>query len=144
MVTHACNTNTQEVKAGGLGVQGHLWLHSMFKASLAYTKPCLNKEKRKGEEEGWSGGGKEKRSDRNGKKKGEAKREQSGERSVLDLVSGTYDLWPLPHLSPGPCSHFQLSQLLTLALRQTLVSSVLSTESLADLQHKANPLVQWQ
>lgn len=31
-----------EVKAEGSGVQGHLWLHSVFKASLGVMKPSHN------------------------------------------------------------------------------------------------------
>lgn len=85
MVTHACNTSTQDVKAGGLGVRGHLWLHSMFKASLAYTKPCLRKERMEGGEEGRSGGGREKRGDRNGKKKGGSKKRAEWRKVCLGL-----------------------------------------------------------
>lgn len=72
----------------------------MFKASLAYTKPCLKKERMKGGEEGWGGGGREKRGDRNGEKKGGAKRAEWRKVCLGLGFWGTYDCWPLPHLSP--------------------------------------------
>lgn len=40
MVIYFCNS--KEVEAGGQGVQGQLWLHNEFQASLGYMKPSLN------------------------------------------------------------------------------------------------------
>ena len=48
MVEHISNLGTQEVKAGGSGVQGQLQLHSKFEASLYYetlSKQTSNKIK---------------------------------------------------------------------------------------------------
>jgi hypothetical protein len=38
MVAHP---RTQEVEAGGSEVQGDPWLHSEFKTSLEYIRPCV-------------------------------------------------------------------------------------------------------
>lgn len=45
MVTHTCNSSTQEVEAAGSGIQGHPWLHSEFESSLGYVKLCLKNKK---------------------------------------------------------------------------------------------------
>lgn len=47
MVVHACNPCTQEAEAGGQAVQGHNWLHSKFKTSLGYVRPCLKQQLQK-------------------------------------------------------------------------------------------------
>lgn len=39
MVVHACNLNTQKVELRGLEIQGQLWLHSKYAASLGYERP---------------------------------------------------------------------------------------------------------
>lgn len=44
MVGHTCNSSTLEVGAEGPAVQGHPWLHSQFKDSLEYMRPCLKKQ----------------------------------------------------------------------------------------------------
>jgi hypothetical protein len=45
---HACNISTQEIEAGGLGVQGQPWLYSEFLASLGDTmKPYKKKSEKK-------------------------------------------------------------------------------------------------
>lgn len=41
MVTHTCNLRTWEVEIGRSWVQSCPQLHSEFKASLGYLKPCL-------------------------------------------------------------------------------------------------------
>lgn len=42
MVAHSHYSSIQEVEAGGLPFQGHSQLHSEFKASLGYLRPCLH------------------------------------------------------------------------------------------------------
>jgi hypothetical protein len=50
MVTHAYNSSTPEAEAGGIQIQGQLWLHRQFQTSLGYrVKPCLKKEENKGQ-----------------------------------------------------------------------------------------------
>ena len=41
MVEHACNTRTQEVKAGTAEIQDHLQLYSEIDTSLGYMRPDL-------------------------------------------------------------------------------------------------------
>lgn len=41
----ACYPSTQQVEAGGLGVQGYPWLSSKFEASLDYVRICLQNQK---------------------------------------------------------------------------------------------------
>lgn len=48
---HACNTSMSEVEAVELGVQSHHWLHSKFKMSTGYMRPCLKKQQVDEEEE---------------------------------------------------------------------------------------------
>ena len=46
-MVHACSPSLSEAEAGRPGIQSHLWLHTVFKASLGYMRPCLrnrNKE----------------------------------------------------------------------------------------------------
>lgn len=40
-VLNTCNPSTQEVQAGGSGVQSQSWLHSEVEASLSYMTHCL-------------------------------------------------------------------------------------------------------
>lgn len=42
-----CNPSTQEVEAGGLGVQGHPCLYNKSEAGLGLTRLCLNKHTEK-------------------------------------------------------------------------------------------------
>lgn len=42
IMTHTNNLSTREVETVGLGVQGHLWLHRKFEASLGSIRHCLN------------------------------------------------------------------------------------------------------
>ena len=39
---HTCNPSIREVDTGGSEVQGHSQLHSEFKVSLGYMKPCIH------------------------------------------------------------------------------------------------------
>ena len=39
---HTCNRSIRDVDIGGSGVQGHSQLHSEFKVSLGYMKPCIH------------------------------------------------------------------------------------------------------
>jgi hypothetical protein len=49
MVVHVCNPSSWEAEAGGLKVQGQLWLHGEFKGSLGYIMRCyLKKTKKEG------------------------------------------------------------------------------------------------
>lgn len=41
VVVHVYNTSSQEVEAGGSGIEGYLQLHSKFETSLVYMRPCL-------------------------------------------------------------------------------------------------------
>lgn len=54
MEAHACNSGTQKVEAGGLGVQSHAWLHSELKSSIGLycIGPCLKERSRGGMGEG--------------------------------------------------------------------------------------------
>lgn len=42
IMTNTSNLSTQEVETVGLGVQGHLWQHKKFEASLGSTRHRLN------------------------------------------------------------------------------------------------------
>lgn len=46
IMSQGCNSNTWEAKAGRSEVQSQSWLHSEFKASLGYRKPCLKWQRR--------------------------------------------------------------------------------------------------
>jgi hypothetical protein len=41
MVEYACDPRTREMEAGGSTVQGQLWLHNKFEASLGYLRITL-------------------------------------------------------------------------------------------------------
>lgn len=46
---HACNSAFELGKAGGSKVKSHFWMHSVhseFKDSLGYLRPCLKKKKK--------------------------------------------------------------------------------------------------
>lgn len=47
LMVHGCNPSTKELETGGLGVVHKPQLHSKFKASVGYMRPCL--KKREGE-----------------------------------------------------------------------------------------------
>ena len=55
-VAQACDPHTQEVEAGGSGVQGHSQLHSEFQKSLGHMKSCLKNRTRAGELPQWGRG----------------------------------------------------------------------------------------
>jgi hypothetical protein len=40
----SCNPSTWQVEAGGLGVQGHSWLHTKLETNLDYMRLCLLEE----------------------------------------------------------------------------------------------------
>lgn len=42
VVAYVRDHSTQGVETGGLGVQGHLWLHSGFETSLGYLSTCVS------------------------------------------------------------------------------------------------------
>lgn len=46
MVARACCPSVWEVKVGESEIQGHLWLCSEQKVSLAYVRPCLKMEEK--------------------------------------------------------------------------------------------------
>lgn len=45
VVEHVYHLTTWEVQATGLGVQGHLWLHSKLEASLGHMRLSLKRQK---------------------------------------------------------------------------------------------------
>lgn len=44
MVLHACNSSIFNMELGRSGVEHHLQLHSVFKASLGFLRSCLKKQ----------------------------------------------------------------------------------------------------
>lgn len=46
VVVHICNSQDPGSRGRRIRVQGHPQLHSKFKASLGYMRPCLGKKKR--------------------------------------------------------------------------------------------------
>jgi hypothetical protein len=44
IVIHTWNSSTHEMEAGVLEVQGHPRLHSEFRVSLGYRRPCSKRK----------------------------------------------------------------------------------------------------